>query len=89
MNNLRITLKAARINCGFTLKDVAVKTGKSVDTISKYEADSSDIPRNLMVRLIDLYNIPDHYIFFGNESSFHGFIRKRGEHHAGGAASNN
>lgn len=76
MSRLQITLKAARVNCGFTLKDVAEKTGKSVDTISKYEADSTNIPRDLMVDLINLYRVPDEIIFFGKESSFHGLIRR-------------
>lgn len=76
MRGLQVTLRAARVNCGYTLKDVAEKTGRSMDTISKYENDSTNIPRNLMVMLIDLYNIPDEHIFFGSESSFHGLINE-------------
>lgn len=75
MRGLQVTLRAARVNCGFTLKDVAKKTRRSPDTISKYEIDSTNIPRDLMVELIDLYSIPDECIFFGKESSFHGLIR--------------
>lgn len=77
MQILQITLRAARVNCGLTLKDVAHETGRSVDTISKYEIDSTNIPRDLMVELIDLYQIPDEHIFFGKESSFHGFRKYR------------
>jgi transcriptional regulator with XRE-family HTH domain len=77
VERFQITLKAARINSGFTLKDVALETGKSVDTISKYESDSTHIPRDLMVALINLYQVPYELIFFGKESSFHGFLKSK------------
>ncbi|MBH0331442.1 hypothetical protein ABH14_16835 [Brevibacillus brevis] len=71
-----MTLRAARVNRGLTLKDVSSVVGKCVDTISKYEVDSTDIPRDLMLKLLDLYRVPDCHIFFGKESSFHGFHQK-------------
>ncbi|WP_199615504.1 helix-turn-helix domain-containing protein [Paenibacillus alkalitolerans] len=77
MRGLQITLRAARVNCGFTLKEVAHQTGRSTETISKYEIDSTNIPRDLMVELIALYQVPDEHIFFGKESSFHGLLRSR------------
>jgi transcriptional regulator with XRE-family HTH domain len=74
MNMLfKVTLRAARINRGFTLKEVAEKTGKCIDTISKYEADSSSIPHEFMVMLLELYQVPFGHVFFGKESEFHGF----------------
>lgn len=69
---LKITLKAARANCGMTLKDVSEKTGKSIDTISKYEMDSTSIPHDLTIALLELYQFPFTNIFFGKESEFHG-----------------
>lgn len=75
MEKFLITLKAARVNSGLTLKDVAQRIGKSTETISKYEIDSTHIPRDLMVKLVDLYRVPNEHIFFGKESSFHGFFR--------------
>lgn len=73
MQELIITLRAARINRGLTLKAVAGMTGKHAETISKYEIDSTEIPRDLSLKLLDIYKIPDRNIFFGKESSFHGF----------------
>lgn len=73
----KITLRAARVNCGLTLKDVANITGKCADTISKYESDSTSIPRDLSVQLIELYGVPQENIFFGRESSLNGFLAKR------------
>ncbi len=72
MKNFQITLRAARVNCGLTLKDVAKKTGRNVDTIMKYEKDSSNIPRGLMVQLIDIYGVDFDALFFGKESDFIG-----------------
>lgn len=77
MPDFYITLRAARVNRGFTLKDVAVKVNKCTETISRYEADSTDIPRDLSVQLLELYGVPANYIFFGKESSFTGRINKR------------
>jgi transcriptional regulator with XRE-family HTH domain len=75
MSNIQFTLRAARTNCGLTLKQVAVITDRSPETIGKYEVDSTNIPRDLMAQLLDIYKMPYELIFFGSESSFHGFIR--------------
>jgi transcriptional regulator with XRE-family HTH domain len=72
MCNIIITLRAARVNRGLTLNDVAEETGKSVDTISKYEKDSTDIPRSLLIALLNLYGMRADNIFFGRESDFTG-----------------
>ncbi|WP_256717649.1 helix-turn-helix transcriptional regulator [Paenibacillus sp. FSL R5-0636] len=71
----KITLRAARINCGLTREEVAIRVNKSVDTIRKYESDSSDIPRDLLVALLTMYDVPDEHIFFGKESVKTGFSR--------------
>lgn len=79
MKEFKITFRAARVNRGLTLKDVAAHTGLSVDTIMKYEKDSTDIPRGLMLALLDLYQIDADVIFFGVESDFN---RNRAENSA-------
>lgn len=73
---LKITLRAARVNRGFTLKEVSKTTRRSVDTISKYEVDASNIPHDLMLSLLELYQIPFAHIFFGKESEFHGLSKQ-------------
>jgi transcriptional regulator with XRE-family HTH domain len=72
---LQITLRAARVNCGFTLREVAQQTKRSVDTIIKYEKNSTDIPHDLMSTLLELYSVSIDYIFFGSESDFIGIKR--------------
>lgn len=72
----QITLRAARISRGFTSKEVAVRCNRNVDTILKYEKDSTNIPRDLMVKLLELYGFGFDDIFFGTQSDFIGSIRK-------------
>ncbi|MGK5512253.1 helix-turn-helix domain-containing protein [Brevibacillus formosus] len=77
--DFKLTLKAARINRGLTIKDVAGCTGRCVDTISKYEVDSTCIPQDLMVELLNLYKVPFEFIFFGKQSEFHGLVGRKKE----------
>ncbi|WP_422659089.1 helix-turn-helix domain-containing protein [Paenibacillus sp. EC2-1] len=77
MEPFKITLRAARVNCGLTTKEVAEYTGKCFDTINKYELDSTNIPHELMVSLLNLYKVPFSYIFFGRESEKLGFNRAK------------
>lgn len=73
MSQYMITLRAARINKGLSLREVAKVVKKHPDTIRKYEIDSTNIPRELMNQLLDLYGVPTpDIIFFGKESDFTG-----------------
>ena len=67
---MKITLRAARVNSGFTLIDSSKRLGVNKDTLSKYEKDSTDIPRSLLTKMTDQYHINANNIFFGNESEF-------------------
>lgn len=51
------TLKACRVNAGYTLRQVAKKVGKNFQTISKYEKDSTLIPFELLKDLSELYHV--------------------------------
>lgn len=77
MPRFAITFRAARVNRGLTVMEVASKLQKDAKTISRYERDSTDIPRDLSVKLCDLYQVPDELVFFGKESSFHGFVMRK------------
>lgn len=78
MSDLQITLKAARVNVGLTLQTVSIISGKSPDTILKYERDSKAIPRNFLNTLLNIYLIKEGNIFFGKQSDFTRF-NKDGE----------
>ncbi len=75
MPEMPLTLRAARVNLGFTVKEVAKRVGKNPETISYYERNSTNIPRDLMVDLLNLYRVKYDQVFFGKESDFHGQFR--------------
>lgn len=70
MDDLKITLRAARVNAGLTQTEAAKKFGINRDTLHKYEKDSSNVPRKFIVKVESVYNIPLDNIFFGKESEF-------------------
>ncbi|MFZ7233133.1 helix-turn-helix domain-containing protein [Streptococcus suis] len=62
------TLKACRVNAGYTLRQVAKKVGKKFQTISKYEKDSTIIPFELLKDLSKLYRVKLDDIFLGDST---------------------
>lgn len=62
------TLKACRVNAGFTLRQVAKKVDKNFQTISKYEKDSTLIPFELLKELSKLYKVRLDDIFLGDST---------------------
>jgi transcriptional regulator with XRE-family HTH domain len=67
---IKFTLRAARVNAGMRLIEAAKHFGINKDTLSKYERDSTNIPRSIFIKIEDIYKIPVDYIFFGVESDF-------------------
>src|SRR5690606_35565347 len=78
-NHKLLTLRAARVNCGYTQGEVAELAGRNVDTITYYEKDSTNIPKSLETFLLDLYDVPGDYIFFGKESDLIGHRKRKKE----------
>lgn len=72
MNEFKLTWRAARVNRGLTQGEAAELSGRNIDTVTKYEKDSTDIPYDLMKTWIKLYNVPEDLIFCGRESDFTG-----------------
>lgn len=69
-NKLLITLRAARVNAGLKLVDAAEKFGINKDTLSRYEKDSTNVPRTFLLKVEQIYKVPLDNIFFGKESEF-------------------
>jgi transcriptional regulator with XRE-family HTH domain len=67
---MKITLRAARVNRGLTQTEAASEFGIHRDTLYRYEADSSNVPRKFVMKVEEVYGIPVDYIFFGKESDF-------------------
>lgn len=62
------TLKACRVNAGYTLRQVAKKVNKNFQTISKYEKDSTNIPFELLKELSLIYQVKLDDIFLGEST---------------------
>lgn len=64
------TLQAARINLGYTQKDVSNMLKVNVNTIVSWEKDSSNISFKRIKQLSNIYHIPKDILFFGNKNEF-------------------
>lgn len=57
MEKQRITLKAARVNAGYTQKEVAESIGVAETTIFNWENGKSRMPLEGLVKLANLYKM--------------------------------
>lgn len=58
----KITIKAARVNAGLSLRDAAKKIGIGYQRLSRYENDPSDITVKLLNRMVEVYGIDSQYL---------------------------
>ena len=65
MNTL--TLKAARVNRGLSVKEVADSVGVTEDTIYRYESGKSSPKISVVVKMVDLYGVTISDIDFGEQ----------------------
>ena len=73
----KITLRTARNSCGYTEEEVTAYSGLSVDTLSKYEADSEWMPLSLISKILTMYGTSSNLIYFGTEASCIKYNRSR------------
>lgn len=64
MKTLKITLKAARVNAGFTMSEAANRLKISVCTLSNYEKGKTYPPTNLIPEIEQLYKVEYNHINF-------------------------
>lgn len=60
----KLTLKAARVNAGYTQQQVAKKTGYSLSTIRNWESGKTYPKQPAIEKLCNLYKVPYDYIEF-------------------------
>lgn len=65
---MQITLRVARISCGYTQGEVAKYIGVTPRTIRRWEKGGGDLAYKTLVKIRRLYGIPLDYIYFGSES---------------------
>lgn len=75
--NIKLTIKACRINAGYTLVEASDKLEINKSTLSKYENDSTDISISLLNKISDLYQMPKDYIFIGKKYELNRIIQNK------------
>lgn len=68
LDNVKISLAAARVNAGYTQAEVAKMLHKTPQTIVNWENGKSLIDTANFVFLCELYKIPQSFIFVPNKS---------------------
>lgn len=67
---MKITLEAARIMMGYSLKEAAKLFGVHYQTLSKWEEDPSLMKQKYVSEIEKIYYIPITSIFFGSKNEF-------------------
>lgn len=75
--DLKITLRAARVNIGYTLKEASLKFGIHFETLAKYELDSTNVPRGFFTKIEEVYGIPVENIYFGKMAKYQNSLAKQ------------
>ncbi|CAC8266940.1 TPA: helix-turn-helix transcriptional regulator [Staphylococcus aureus] len=74
--NVKLLLRAARINNGMSQKKAASLLGVHYQTLASWEKDSSDLSRSKMLLMEKIYSIPLEYIFLVMKTSL--FVQRGG-----------
>ena len=69
-NMFKITLRAARISCGYTVEEVAEYCGVTTDKLNEFENDCKGMPISIGLKISNLYNLPPSAIFIGSETEY-------------------
>lgn len=67
--NIRITLKAARVNAGYTQEQVCASIGCTKATLVNWEAGNTSPTVDKAIELAELYKLPLESIDFCRKSS--------------------
>lgn len=70
----KLTLRAARLNRGYSVKRVAAITGISESTIRRIEKESGNAKLDKALLLLKLYGVSPDHVHWGNEFEYVKFI---------------
>lgn len=65
-----VTLDAARVMNGYSLKEAAEKFGVHYQTLASWEKDSSVMKQKYVQMIPEIYGLPENSIFFGPKNEF-------------------
>lgn len=66
----QMTLRAARVNLGLTRKEAAKLFDIHHETLTRYEFDSTNVPRSFFNQLESVYGVPIENLYFGVENQY-------------------
>ena len=66
----QMTLRAARVNLGLTRKEAAKLFDIHHETLTRYEFDSTNVPRSFFNQLESVYGVPIENLYFGVENEY-------------------
>ena len=72
----KISLRAARELSRYTVEEVAVICGVTVNKFNEFENDCKDMPISIVLKVSNLYRFPPSTIFIGSETEYIGKHRK-------------
>ena len=67
---MKQSLRAARINKGYTQKNAAELFGVHYQTLAKWERNNSRMPYEAIAKIQNIYGIAPDEIFFGDINDF-------------------
>lgn len=70
MMELKVTLEAARVMMGYSLKEAAKCFGVHYQTLANWEQDSNKMKQKYVQLIPEIYHIPISNIFFGSKNEF-------------------
>lgn len=74
---MKLTLSAARVNSGYTIKEASSLIGVHCQTLSSWERDSSRLTVKEADALSELYHVNMDELFFGPKNEFIRRIREQ------------
>ncbi|MDK6804438.1 helix-turn-helix transcriptional regulator [Aerococcus sp. UMB1112A] len=78
---MKFSIKACRVNSGLSAESVADYCGIHVQTLRRYERDSSQMPCHILEAMCYLYQMDKDYIYLGDaEDLVVTITSRRGEH---------
>ena len=72
----RMTLAALRVRAGYSQEEASGQIGVSKTTLAKWEQDSRLMPISRVGSFVQLYQIPESGIYFGDAAELSKKIRK-------------
>lgn len=73
MGQIKLTLKACRVNAGFNQKEIAEQLNKTKETIISWEKGKTIPGGDDLQKLAKIYGVPSDFIFLGDELALNEF----------------